>query len=238
MSDVLENVRRALGRNQPLDRAPIAPPIDEPTVRLVHSEVGLPELLVAQARKSAMGAELVHTEELAEKLIEFLKSNRCRKIAVPASKLLESLQLPDALIQAGFELGFWSERSMGVSPMSSREGNGRDAHATKTISSDSIYEFDCGLTDCYAAIAETGSLVVRASPEHGRCLSLVPPIHIAIIEPRLIVPDLLDLMEKLSREKDRPGTAIITGPSKTSDIEGNLVTGVHGPGAVHLFVLK
>jgi L-lactate dehydrogenase complex protein LldG len=215
MSDVIGNVRRALGNRNTPARAPIPPEIDERIVRLVQSEVGLPELLVAQARKSAMGAELVYVDDLVEKLVAFFRVNLCVRIAMPLSPLLDGLEIGVRLRDAGLDVKRWDE-----------------------LSADAIYEYDCGLTDCYAAVAETGSLVVRATPRHGRCLSLVPAIHVAIVEPRLIVGDLLDLMEKLSSETDRAGTAIITGPSKTSDIEGNLVTGVHGPKMVQVFVLK
>lgn len=215
MSDVMSDVRRALGRREPLGAAPVPPVIDESVVRLVHAEIGLSELLVAQAGKSAMGAELVRPEELAEKLIAFLQSSGCKKIALPVSPLLEALGLIDALNHAGFELLHWDQST-----------------------ADAVYDCDCGVTDVYAAVAETGSIVVRASVEHGRLLSLVPPIHVAIVEPRLIVPDLVDLMEKISREPVHAGVTLITGPSKTSDIEGNLVTGVHGPEIVRLFVLN
>jgi L-lactate dehydrogenase complex protein LldG len=215
MSDVIQNVRQALERNRPLDCAPLPPILDEPIVRLVHSDVGLPELFVAQAIKASMGAELTSADDLLEKLIVFLRQKNCEKIATPISPLLDGLQIADGLRHAAFDVRSWTD-----------------------LNADTIYEFDCGLTDVYAAVAETGSLVVRSSPEHGRLLSLVPPIHVAIVEPKVIVPDLLDLMEKLSAEPNRPGTALITGPSKTSDIEGNLVTGVHGPGVVQMYVLQ
>jgi L-lactate dehydrogenase complex protein LldG len=103
---------------------------------------------------------------------------------------------------------------------------------------DELYDFDCSVTDVYCAVAETGSLVMRASAGHGRALSLVPPIHIAVLEPRNFVPDLVDLFEKLSREGTGSAVSIVTGPSKTSDIEMNLVIGVHGPCKVQLFVLQ
>lgn len=215
MGDVISQVRQALGRTNPLKSPPVPPEIDERTVRLVQSEVGLPELFVAQARKSAMGAELVYVDDLMEKLVSFLRATGCKRLALPVSRLLDGLEIPQRLRDAGIEVSRWDE-----------------------LDADRIYEFDCGLSDVYATVAETGSLVVRAAPEHGRCLSLVPPIHVAIVEPRLIVGDLLDLMEKMSREGSRAGTTLITGPSKTSDIEGNLVTGVHGPKMVQVFVLK
>jgi L-lactate dehydrogenase complex protein LldG len=215
MSDVIGDVRRALGRQRSLERAPLPPRIDERIVRLVQSEVGLPELFVAQAKKSAMGAELVHAEELLEKLIAFLRLHQLAKIAMPMSRLMDKLQIGDGLREAGFDVRSWDE-----------------------LDADVIYDFDCGLTDVYAAVAETGSLVVRPSAEGGGLLSLVPPVHVAIVEPRLIVADLVDLMQNLSGETKRTGATLISGPSKTSDIEGNLVTGVHGPKLVQIFVLN
>jgi L-lactate dehydrogenase complex protein LldG len=78
---------------------------------------------------------------------------------------------------------------------------------------------------------------VRAAPEHGRALSLAPPVHVAIVRPKDFIPDLLDLFEKLQVEGTNGGTVLISGPSKTSDIEMNLVVGVHGPMRVKAFVL-
>ncbi|HWB52556.1 MAG TPA: lactate utilization protein [Tepidisphaeraceae bacterium] len=215
MRDVIGDVRRALGRSQRLGSAPLPPVLDEPIVRLVHADVGLAELFVAQARKAAMGAELVSADDLLEKLVGFLRQNSCEKVAVPVSRLFENLNLVAGLRQAGLEIRSWAD-----------------------LTADAIYDLDCGITDIFAAVAETGSLVVRPAPDHGRLVSLAPPIHVAIVEPKLIVPDLLDLMEKIAGDSDRPGATLITGPSKTSDIEGNLVTGVHGPGVVQVFVLK
>ena len=95
---------------------------------------------------------------------------------------------------------------------------------------------DCGLTDVNWAVAETGSLVIVPSANQGRLLSLVPAVHIAIVEPKNFLPDLVDLFEKISG--DSPAVHIITGPSKTADIEGELVEGVHGPHQVHVIILQ
>ncbi len=61
-------------------------------------------------------------------------------------------------------------------------------------------------------------------------------MHIAIVEPSNILPDLIDLFEKI--REDHPAITLITGPSKTADIEGALVTGVHGPGIVQVYLLQ
>ena len=98
-----------------------------------------------------------------------------------------------------------------------------------------LAHIDC---DVYAAVAETGSLVIRPNPHHGLAISLVPPIHIALVEPATIGPDLIDLLEKIRLEPHPPNVTVITGPSKTADIEGALVTGVHGPGLVQVFLVR
>ena len=113
---------------------------------------------------------------------------------------------------------------------------GFDARTWDQMTLDELYDFDCGVSDVYAAVAETGSLVIKNSPEHGRALSLVPAVHVAIVEPKNLVADLVDLFEKLGR--DGGGATIVTGPSKTADIEMDLVVGVHGPGKVQIFLLR
>jgi L-lactate utilization protein LutC len=152
---------------------------------------------------------------LMPRMIEFLRGKQCRKLALASSGLLEKLGVVDALKEAGFDARRWAEMTL-----------------------DELYDFDCGITDVYCAVAETGSLVMRASAEHGRAVSLVPPIHVAVLEPKNFVADLVDLMEKLTAEGVGSNTVLITGPSKTADIEMQLVTGVHGPGVVKLFVLQ
>ena len=73
-----------------------------------------------------------------------------------------------------------------------------------------------------------------------RVASLLPPVHVAIVERQQIVPDVIDAVAHLSRlETDQlPSNAVlITGPSKTGDIELQLTTGVHGPGQWHVIVI-
>ena len=102
---------------------------------------------------------------------------------------------------------------------------------------DELYDYDAGVSDVYAGVAETGSVVVRASVDHGRAISLVPGVYVAIVEPKNLLADLVDLFEKMSRDGSG-GATIISGPSKTADIEMELVVGVHGPGKVQIFMLR
>ena len=98
-----------------------------------------------------------------------------------------------------------------------------------------------GVTDVHAALAETGTLICSTDGSHSRGASLIPPVHIAIVRERDIVPDMLDYWARLGGVPggELPSSqSFITGPSKTADIEGVLVTGVHGPGEVHIVLVS
>jgi L-lactate dehydrogenase complex protein LldG len=95
-----------------------------------------------------------------------------------------------------------------------------------------------GLTGAQAAIAESGSIVLASGPGRSRLASLLTPLHIAVLRRENIVRTLGELFEK------RPELAalgsncvIVTGPSRTADIEMTLSRGVHGPGEIHVIVI-
>lgn len=97
---------------------------------------------------------------------------------------------------------------------------------------------DLGITSATLAIAETGTLVMVAGAGSERTASLLPPVHVAIIEEQQIVPDLYDAFDRLAELEEMPSNVtLITGPSKTGDIELRLTTGVHGPGQWHVIVI-
>lgn len=96
---------------------------------------------------------------------------------------------------------------------------------------------------CRAAggIAEEGSVVLESGGGNSRLLSLLAPAVLVVLEAGTICGDLLDLMDSLSAREagGLPASmTILTGPSKTSDIEKTLVTGVHGPGQVFVAVVQ
>ena len=91
-------------------------------------------------------------------------------------------------------------------------------------------EIDAGLTIAECAIADTGTLVIRSSSWQPRTLSLVPPIHICLLDARCMYPDLLTAMTVEGWQHDMPSNLLfISGPSKTADIQQTLAYGAHGP---------
>jgi L-lactate dehydrogenase complex protein LldG len=97
---------------------------------------------------------------------------------------------------------------------------------------------DFGVTSCDFAIAETGTLLVAAGPGQERMASLLPPVYLTLVERSQIVPDLIDALRLIRARGDLPSNiTLITGPSKTGDIELQLTTGVHGPGRWEVIVI-
>lgn len=104
-----------------------------------------------------------------------------------------------------------------------------------------IFQAEIGISSVTRAIAETGTLALASRPGQERLASLLPPVHIAIVEAAQIVPDLFDFFDALAAEglENLPSNCVfITGPSKTGDIELTLTTGVHGPGKWHVIVVE
>lgn len=87
---------------------------------------------------------------------------------------------------------------------------------------------DVGLSGATAALAETGSVILKSGPGLSRMATLLPPVHIAVVPRAAITPDLFTWTAR--QEADMPAAiTIVTGPSKTADIEQTLAVGVHGP---------
>jgi len=89
-----------------------------------------------------------------------------------------------------------------------------------------------GITGCDALIAQTGSILVTSRSAGGRSLSVLPPHHVVLATPDQLLADLPEAFELLRlKYRDRyPSFAgLITGPSRTGDIERILVLGAHGP---------
>jgi L-lactate dehydrogenase complex protein LldG len=96
---------------------------------------------------------------------------------------------------------------------------------------------DVGITSADYALADTGTLVMLSSPQEARMISLLPPAHIAIVPRARILTGLDELFTILPNPADSTSSMVlITGPSRTADIEQILVRGVHGPGLLSVVV--
>jgi L-lactate dehydrogenase complex protein LldG len=90
-----------------------------------------------------------------------------------------------------------------------------------------------GVSRALYGLADTGSVVLAASPEEPRARSLLPSVHVSVLDESRILSGLAELFDAVG--DDLPSAlAIVTGPSRSADIEQHLVVGVHGPGEVHV----
>jgi L-lactate dehydrogenase complex protein LldG len=95
-----------------------------------------------------------------------------------------------------------------------------------------------GITSADFALADTGTLVMIASASEARLVSLLPPVHVAVVPCGRILTGLDELFTILPDPAAQTSSMVlITGPSRTADIEQILVRGVHGPGEVHVVLV-
>lgn len=157
-------------------------------------------------------------------LREFIVAHQTQRVVRWNHALLERLEIDGVLRDQNVAIAAWDD--LAGQPPSERWP--------------AAFAAQLGITSVDWAVAETGSLALCARTGQGRVASLLPPVWLAIVEPSQIVPDLFDLFARLESDKlDLPSNiALVTGPSKTGDIELKLTTGVHGPGEVHLLVVE
>jgi L-lactate dehydrogenase complex protein LldG len=116
-------------------------------------------------------------------------------------------------------------------------GNETRCHRQREITAGFV-----GITSADFCLAETATLVLRTRPGQPRSVSLAPSIHVAVITGDQIIADLKELYALLRWDPGQQYEGLtncltmITGPSKTADIEATLVHGAHGPRELHLFV--
>jgi L-lactate utilization protein LutC len=154
-------------------------------------------------------------------VLDLVQGKAPRRVLLGRDSILEELALAERL------------RDLGIEVWRPEEPDSPDAR-------EPLFAADIGITGVDYLVAETGSVAVASRPNHPRSLSLLPPVHIAVARSEQIVPDLFDLLnsEKFGDPTALPSClTLITGPSKTGDIELRLVTGVHGPGEVHVVLI-
>lgn len=221
--EIFARVTQALGR-EPRPTAPAPPSAN--SVREV-SFANLPELLdLFTVRWIELGGEVWHghpahdaqpspppvpSNSAATSLASFLQQNGCRTVAIET----EARALLGENTLAGVTLV--------------------DLCAPEHRLRDLLFSCDAAITIADGAIAETGSLIMHSGAQRARLASLAPPLHVALLRRDTICADVLDALTRLS-----PATSAafwVTGPSKTADIAGILVRGIHGPGRVAVMLL-
>lgn len=208
--EILGKVRMALMRriDAPVPPIPASARVAPRVAGDVNSEI---EMLLSEIGKlSGNTRRIAHKQDLKAALQDLVKTEGIKKATVWKTPDLQELGVADVL------------RSLRVDMVS--------PHADKYR----LAECDLGVTGVDAALPETGTLILRSSPERPRMVSLLPRVHLAIMRLSALRADLHQVFADV---KDDGYSIFITGPSRTSDIELTLTIGVHGPKSLHVWVM-
>ena len=250
--DFLANVRNSLARSPDVPFAP------DPATHLALGEeqarrraqavqadiaARADELMAALERSAAQAnwnvARVSSPAEAAIYIRQVAQRIEARAVLRSAHASLDTLDLDTAMFGTGISL-----ETMALDP-GSHDGDSdpqsQAAAAARARLREQAIHADIGITGVDYAIAETGSCVLLPRKGVSRVISLLPPVHIAVVQPGQILPSLDELFA-LRRDAFLDGDIgsylnIISGPSRSADIEYKLITGVHGPGEVHMILL-
>lgn len=237
--DFLSHVRKSLGRSQTNETGPGHHPLGEELADLEaraasarrHLEENRDELVncfEATARVRNWNVfRTANLEEAVGYITDLTGRLGIAKAARADQPVFAELSIDAALQNAGVE-SFVAAQSELTDQPRVRAG---------------IIESGLGITGADYAVAETGSVVVLPRKGLSRLVSLVPPVHLAVVRAEDVVQSLdnVFLFRKLDYLQNGGDMGsylnFITGPSRTADIEMKLVVGVHGPREVHLVLL-
>ena len=237
-SEFLDGVRQALGRanippSEPYPRLTETIPELEQQAAEVRSRLAnnLPNLLDKLADMAAKGGWNVYRARGPEEAIghveEIVKKSGATTVVRSAQSVFERVPLDAAL----------ASQNITITTAAHDNENPRESLR------ETIRQSDVGITGADYALAETGTLVVLPRKGLSRLVSLVPPVHIALVRAEDLVETLDDLflLRRLEyhQQNGEMGSYLnfITGPSRTADIEMTIVTGVHGPKEVHMVII-
>ena len=195
------------------------------------------DLLAALERSAERAGCIVRRVEspsdAGEYAADVAAEHRADSVVRTGHALLDEIGLPEALRGRGIEL-FGSDAADAGGAWAGPAG--RQALREKTLGA------AVGVTGVDYAVAETGSAVIVARPGVARLASLLPPVHVAVVTSGQVLPGLDELFvlrrRDMLRDPGRDYVNVISGPSRSADIEYTLVTGVHGPGEVHLVLVQ
>jgi L-lactate dehydrogenase complex protein LldG len=196
-----------------------------------------------QEQLTAVGGVVTCASSSAEAVTyisRLAQEKRASLIVCWQSEILRALEVGTILQQQGITVQVTAPpQEEGQSPVPEAE-----FAETRRLMRDLSARADIGLSGVDFAIAETGTLVLAAQPGHMRGVSLLPPVHIAVVRAEQIVATMADYLLLLRaagpevQQRLTSCVSFITGPSRTGDIELTLVVGVHGPGELHLVILN
>jgi len=222
-AEFLGHIRSSIGSGRERTVAPIRFASSEASPRAEAAQgVGrlLDRFLVELSLAGGTGHRVQSPAHAQGALRDLVRASGARRAVMWRHPLLARLDLRAALADTG--VACWEV------PADVPEGERLTLMATA----------DLGVTAVDYAVADTGSLVLCSRPGQERLVSLLPPIHVALLPPSVLVSGLEALPPLLRRDLEGPGGAsnivFITGPSRTADIELSLTQGVHGPKALHV----
>jgi L-lactate dehydrogenase complex protein LldG len=163
-----------------------------------------------------------------ESTVEHLES--VDAIPTHVARYLDALKLPPELAAQQSRAGVcWPEFAA-----LDWAGAGLHIEARPTLGDDRL-----GITGAFCGIAETGTLVILSSAETPTATTLLPDTHVAVLRADRILAGMEEAFALIARERGRLPRAVnlISGPSRTGDIEQTIVLGAHGPFRVHILVV-
>ena len=231
-TEFLATVRNALGR-----RSRVKPETSPAGIRHPRPEFEAREDLLAMLAETADGAGwTVHRAGSPEDAAGYVADAASRasngRVIASGHPVLQDIGVEAAVTSAGA-----SCETIAVGEVGSDEERQRRREAKRQTA----LEAGMGVSAADYAIAETGSCVALPGQGLSRLVSLLPPVYVALVEPDRVLPTL-DALFALLGPSLIDGAAsryagIITGPSRSADIEQTVTVGVHGPGEVHMVVL-
>ena len=208
--EVLERVRASLGRGSGSPVAPVPPTTRVPPRTPASPEAEIEQLFAEIGKLNGITRRLAGREELRAALAELVKVEAVKRATVWGTPELQALDLAGTLEALGVQL---------VSPQADKR---------------QVAECELGVTGVDGALPETGTLLLRSSPEKPRVVSLLPRVHLAILRQTALRADLHQVFTEVKQDGY---CVLVTGPSRTADIELTLTLGVHGPKSLYVWLL-
>lgn len=229
-SRILSKLRAgSAGQRRPFEDAPPRPPADGYLPVSPLSDASMDGLVARfKGEAEALGAK-VHIasgqEDARDKILDLLRHYEVEEIMAWHFNHIPVERLHTAIRSADVEVIYPD-----ISDPATRE---------ETIAH--LGKLEVGITGADAALATTGSLVLAAGRGKGRIPMMLPPVHIAVITEAQIMPRLEDWIayQRAHGLEDLLHSAnicLVSGPSRTADIEKILVMGVHGPKDLHIII--